>query len=510
MADTIIENLITTLTFDYDERILLKFSEGIEKIILNLEAMVRFASDTSRAIFDFTENVAISNDKIGNLAKRIGIDIRALQELGFVAELNGSSIESMNSALENIAIKISEAARGVGDGIETFGMLGISVTDAEGRLRSADDVFLNIADSISMLSTQAQRVEFAQRLGISGNLVLAVQQGSEAIREQRREAAALNFTIGVEGAAAAANFLAGTLKLRRILLGIRNTIATRLMTVIEPMIEAWVKWLKTNNQLIKQGINRFIDLTVNALGILRTMLAVTVSLVEHGVNAIGGWENAIKGVTAALLILNRALLKPLLVLGGFVLFLLLLQDLKVFAEEGDSVIGELVKKFPILAAPINLLISALQKAAEGWKLILEEGDRAIEGLMIILEEFREDFIQTFTIDLPNRFKDAWYEVSYDFDRFMRRVIRTLNWLPGTNIPLPEQLPALEAPVAPGVLRQEGFGPTTNVTNNSNTTNPNISISINGGNPQEIRQTLFEILNEQYQSAIGNVSSGVSY
>jgi hypothetical protein len=507
VANTIIENLITTLTFNTNERILLKFSKGIEKIFLQLEAMVKFATNAARSIFDFTENVAVTNDQIGKLAQRLGIDVKALQELGFVAELNGASIESMNSALESISQTIADAARGMGDGVETFGILGISVTDAEGRLRSADDMLLNIADSIAMLSTQAERAAFAQRLGISGQLLLAIQQGSAAIREQRKEAEGLNFAIGVEGAQAAADFNDDLLRLRRILLGIRNLIATRLMAAIEPMIEMWVKWLKTNNLLIRQGINRFIDMTMNSLFILRNILARVVSLVEFGVNAIGGWENGIKALTAALLILNRALIKPLLVLAGFIGFLILLDDLKTFAEGGDSAIGNLIERFPSLSKPINLLLKILSKVAEGWNLIFTEGDRAIEGLIALTRDLKDYTIQAYD-DIRDHILETFDEISERYEILVMDVRDLLNKLPWVNIQ-PEG-PALIAPVGAGVLRAAGFGETINNTTNNNTSNPNISISINGNNESEMRQTLYQILNEQYQAAIGNLSSEKAY
>ncbi|GAH94243.1 unnamed protein product, partial [marine sediment metagenome] len=79
--------------------------------------------------------------------------------------------------------------------VEVFGLLGISATDATGKIKNADDLLLDVADSISVLGTQAEKLEFANKLGIGPDLLLSLQQGSKAIEEQRKEARELGFVI---------------------------------------------------------------------------------------------------------------------------------------------------------------------------------------------------------------------------------------------------------------------------------------------------------------------------
>ena len=103
MADTVIENLITKLSFEFDEDKLEEFQDGVEKAAKGLVAVVAAATAAATAIFAFTKSMADSNDELGKFAQRVGIDVQALQELGFVAELNGGSIDSMNNSLAAVS-----------------------------------------------------------------------------------------------------------------------------------------------------------------------------------------------------------------------------------------------------------------------------------------------------------------------------------------------------------------------------------------------------------------------
>ena len=474
-------------------------------------------------------------------------DLQALQELGYVAELNGGSIDSMNSSLSNLARISSEAARGMGPGIEVFGMLGVSVMGTNGAIKQADDLLLDVADSISRLGSQAQRLEFAQKLGIGDDLILAIQQGSQAIIEQRKEARELGFVIDVDAANAAAAFQDEMLRLNRIILGVSNAIGTKMMKHIQPMIKEFVKWFKANKAILQQKLTKFLDSVIKGIrGIFNVGIRV-VSMINSLVRAMGGWKTTIIAVTGLLVALNAStLLMPILAIAAGAGILLILEDIIVFAEGGDSALGELSKKFPVLEKLIHSLLKLLGMIRDGWLLIFTDGDRAFEGMLLWIRDLRQELeLLDFFLDkiekLFSTVTKGWSLIFSDGDEAwegfklmiqdMGETIQTyildklesikdiINKIPGINIGTVDS-PILTTPArAAGIIQAaQLYGqPNQNeVTNQQNIDNrtaankPDITININGGDISQVKKAIAEVLAEQYSGAQTNLESQVEY
>lgn len=486
MADTVIENLITKLTFDFDDEKLEKFDKFLGTAAKGLTAIVTGATVAATAIFMFTKKIAASNDELGKFAQRTGVDIKALQELGFVAELNGGSIDSMNSSLENLARISSEAARGMGAGVEVFGMLGISVTDANGRLKEADIMLNDVSDAISRLGTQAERLEFAQKLGIGSDLLLAIQEGSAAIKKQRQEARELGFVIDEDAAKAAADFNDEMLRMTKVVSGVANAIGTRLIKQFNESNGLFIEWFKTNKALIQQNLSLFLDKVIGSIKIIFNVVRRVVGVVLSLVKAMGGLKNMIIVVTGLLLTMNAsALLMPILIVAAGAAILLILEDIIKFAEGGDSAIGQLANKFPVLDAALRTMLDLLTMIRDGWTLIFSDGGEALEGLIMMVKDFGNTLANFFLIPLNN-------------------AIDLINKIPGMSL--------ASIPLAGGITDQARSASSIQNSATSNTTvnKPNVSININGGDTNKVRQTVVDVLNEQYSGAQTNLESQVEF
>jgi len=508
MADTVIENLITQLSFEIDEEKLEKFDEFIGNAVKGLTAMVAAASAAAAGIFLFTKKIAESNDELGKFAKRTGIDVQALQELGFAAELNGGSIDSMNSSLENLSRTASESARGMGANVETFGILGVSVIGANGQIKDADVLLNDVSDSIARLGSQAERLEFAQKLGIGGDLLLTIQQGSEALNKQREEAKALGFVIDQDAADAAANFNDELLKVMRVIGGVASAIGTRLMKEITPMMKAFTEWFKINKNIIKQNLTLFlkkaIDIFKGVFSIVNRVVGIFLSLI----NAVGGLKNAIIVVTGLMLTLNATtLLMPILITAAAIGILLLLEDIIKFAEGGDSAIGQLAEKFPVLDAALRTTLDLMTMVRDGWIAIFTQGRLFTSDILDTIVEIGKS-IQTFIIDNINRVIDLLNKIP-DFG-LLKKIfgIEDLSNLKGGSSETFES-----ATTRLNAIRAERGGSLTSIggaTTNSKTSRTNIEININGGNPDEVKRVVTDVLNEQYSGAESNLESQVTF
>ncbi len=504
MAAKVIESLITQLGFEFDDEAVKKFNDGVETAAKGMLAIVAGAGAAAAGIFAFTKSVAAANDETGKLSQRIGVDLGAMQELGYVAELNGGSIDSMNSSLENISKISSEAARGVGAGVEVFGMLGLSATDAEGKVKSADNLLLEISDSVAALGTQAEKLELTQKLGIGSDLLLSIQSGSAAMLDQRKEAQALGFAIDKDAAGAAANFNDEMLRVMKIVQGVSGAIGTKLMKVITPITKAFVEWFKINKAFIQQGLEKFFEALIKTISGVANIAMRIFGVVNSVVQAFGGWGNAIRLVTGVLIALNAtALFIPLVLTAVGIAIMLLIEDLNKFANGGDSWIGNLLEDLPMLTELLKILLSWIGKIAEGWKLLFsDELGNAVEGFGMMIND-----ITAWISRLGGVIKSVGAELLNKFIAPLNRGIDLLNRIPGVNISPASSIGDSGAinPV-PSSAAGQTSNPSSKTTNN--TSNPNISISINGGNTADVKKTITEVLNEQYAGANTNLESAV--
>ncbi|MCK5603152.1 hypothetical protein KAR91_14820 [Candidatus Pacearchaeota archaeon] len=485
----IIETLTTELGFDIDDETLESFDKAVDAAMIGLTAMVAAAAAAGAAIFAFTNKIAQSNDEIAKFAKRTGIDVEALQELGFVAELNGGSFDSMSSSLENLNRIASETARGQGAGVEAFGLLGLSVTDTNGRLKDADDLMLDVADALSQLSTQAEKAELAQKLGIGPDILLSLTQGSAAIREQRKEAKLLGLVIDKDAAAAAEKFVDSMLRVTSIVKGVSSAIGTRLIKQLRPMVDTFVEWFKVNKLLIQQNLSQFLDTAIRSIQVIFSVLARVVGVVNALVQAIGGWKVAIGAATAAMLILNAsALLMPALILAAGAAIFLLVEDIVKFAEGGDSAIGNLAKKFPALGGAATALIEIFKKVVEGWNAIFKDGPELIDFTIEKIKELGKTITDFLTNPLDSFFKlvDEKFPSLGD-SKILQDITNLVTGQP--------QIPA-------------AAGGSSSITNNNG--GATVTVNINGGDTPEVKRAIKDALNEEYRNASVNLTSPVDF
>ncbi len=531
MADQVIENLITKLSFDFDDKQLAKFDDLVKSGVKSLVAIVAGATAAAGAIFAFTKTIAESNDQLNRLSQTLGVDIESLQELGFVAELNKGSIESMNSSLGNLSKITSEAARGIGAGVEVFGMLGLSATDSAGQIKAADEMMLEIADSIAKLGTQAERLEFAEKLGINRDLLLTLQQGSDAILQQRKEARELGFVFDRNAAQSAEAFADELLRVNKVIQGVATAIGTDLMKEITPMMKSFVSWFKINKALIQQNLMSFLEGTIRAIrgvfGVVTRVVGVVLSLVD----AMGGWENSIIAVTGLLIAMNAsALLMPVLAIAAGAAILLLLEDIIKFAEGGDSAVGDLAKRFPEFDALLRTTLDLVKMVRDGWILIFTEGDAALEGMILMAQDFG-NAIKEYVM-LPINKVSSLIEKIPNISEINIPIISDLINPGGDGETSPQEkdgiikrlfdfklpdipdfsLPKINdfnfrSPINETVTR---LGSQSNINNqsNSNTNNVTNNFTINGNNQEEMKSIVVGVLNEQYSSAETNLSTQV--
>lgn len=187
---------------------------------------------THKAVFGFTE----SGDALDKMSQRVGVSVERLQELSFAAVHAGGSSEMMEDALKTLNEKIAEVAGNDNEELGSlFEKLGISVKDAEGKLRSAADIMPEFADAIQRnedvaLRTKMAIAAFGDEAGVG--LIPLLSQGSEGLREMSDQAHKLGAVMSEEDTKAAALMSDHFYDFRVSVDGVTNSIGAKLAPTV--------------------------------------------------------------------------------------------------------------------------------------------------------------------------------------------------------------------------------------------------------------------------------------
>lgn len=103
-------------------------------------------------------------DELNTLSKRYGIATTELQKYKLSADLVDVSVESIAGSQKKLTQNMSKAAKGSKTQSEAFDKLGVSVTDADGNLRDADDVWNEVIKKLGKMEAGTERDALAMDL----------------------------------------------------------------------------------------------------------------------------------------------------------------------------------------------------------------------------------------------------------------------------------------------------------------------------------------------------------
>ena len=249
-------------------------------------------------------------EQVDKIAKTSGVSTTAIQKLGFAAEQEHASIEALSGGLNKLSRSLLDAAKG-GESAATFRQLGISVTDASGKIRQADAVLLDLADRFKTLPNGPLKTALAMKIfGRSGaELVPFLSQGRAEIQRLGEEAERLGIVMSQQDVAAAEQFGDALSSLQQAIKGLSLTLGTALIPALTSIVVAITNvvagigaWTKAHPTL-----TQFIIGFVGTLGVLLTIIGsigLVIGPLIAGFTAIGtvlgGVGIVVGGVAAAL------------------------------------------------------------------------------------------------------------------------------------------------------------------------------------------------------------------
>lgn len=133
-----------------------------------------------------------TGDTIAKVADKVGLSTDSLQELRFAAGKSGVEVRTLDMAMQRFSRRVGEVAKGGGELKGTFESLNISVRDADGALKTQDQLLNELADAIKNAGSEQERLAIAFKAFDSEGaaFVNALRGGSaglDAFRARARE-----------------------------------------------------------------------------------------------------------------------------------------------------------------------------------------------------------------------------------------------------------------------------------------------------------------------------------
>lgn len=169
-----------------------------------IKAGFNFMIDSLKSIAGFfvdaTKGAAEYADTILELSSTTSMSTDALQEYQYMANLVDTDLSTITGSMTKLTKAMSSAKDGSGATAEAFAALGVSVTDSEGNLRSANDVFDDAITALGSISNETERDALAMSIfGKSAqDLNPLIEAGGDALSSLRQEAHDVGYVLSGE------------------------------------------------------------------------------------------------------------------------------------------------------------------------------------------------------------------------------------------------------------------------------------------------------------------------
>lgn len=237
---------------------------------------------------------------LGKVADKVDVAAQALGGLRHAAVAAGGAADDMDSALQEMQLRLAEAATGGGEAVEAIQALGL---DARKLASLAPDVAIGkIADALGGVKNRADQIFLVDSLmGEDGvRLLNALDLGSEGLRAMTAEAVALGVAVNrvdVEKVAAANKSM---LRAGQVLSGWGKTITVGMAPFVGALSKAFVDWARDSVDF-GQISSKAIGWAIEGVGYLSNVL--------HGVHL--SWKALQVAFQAGALFIVKAIERPL-------------------------------------------------------------------------------------------------------------------------------------------------------------------------------------------------------
>ena len=198
MADNVVETILVKLGLDSGQ-----YSAATDKVIKKNDTLNKSVGQTDKIVgtvgktmgrwfagiasatglAKLIDEVQKLNDELYHLEKNLGMSSTTIKSWQGAAAAMGGSADGMTSSMKSLNMQMNDfVVMGDTSMLPFMNALGVSMVDAQGKLRDTDQVMLDLADSFSKMDRE-QAFSLASKMGIDEGTFNTLVQGREEMEK---------------------------------------------------------------------------------------------------------------------------------------------------------------------------------------------------------------------------------------------------------------------------------------------------------------------------------------
>jgi hypothetical protein len=372
-------------------------------------AGVALAAMTTGAVARAVTDFAAAGDEVAKMSRELGLGAESLQELRFAADRQGVSSDDLEKSLGALNNRVGMLRQNQGSLATALNNSNPELAEQLRNAKDTDEAFTIMMDALNGTENAADRAALAQAaFGRSGqSLVRMAEAGTEGLDDLRQEARDLGLVMSDEATANAELFQDSLTNLKGSMRGVINGALVPLIERLQPLIAQMSEWVKANQELIQQRIERVFKgiaeagRTIARLwdnGVIPAVLAGVVAFkaISTAVAVFQTVTIAAKGVMLAFNAVMAANPIGLVIIGIAALIavvVLLVKNWDKVRKVWDAVVTFIVQKVFDLARRIqetgqaitNAFLTARDAVREAWESLLNWFMEKLQPIVDLVE-----------------------------------------------------------------------------------------------------------------------------
>lgn len=157
-------------------------TKGLGKVVKGIAGLSTVIA-AGTGLLKLAEEARKANDELNFLSQNLGMSSKEVKAWQGAAAAMGGSAQGMSNDMKNLNSSMNDfKMTGESSMLPMFNTLGVSMVDAQGKVRDTDKVMLDLADSMSRMNRE-EAVLMGQKLGFDEGTVNTLLQGRDAMKE---------------------------------------------------------------------------------------------------------------------------------------------------------------------------------------------------------------------------------------------------------------------------------------------------------------------------------------
>lgn len=244
-----------------------------------------------KAFVDVTIEAAAAADEMLTMSSISGMSVETLQEMQYAAEFVDVSVDRLNDGFKDLTSAMKFANTGSEDAQKAFAQLGVNITDSNGKLRNAKDVFFETIDALGQLEAGTQRDALAMTIFSESARELnpLIDAGSGKLRQLAQQAHDTGYVLSEDAVKSLGKVDDALKELNNTQEGLKNQLAAEFAPTTEKALNTINDAvLEIGNAFIDSGVvDSFADMLESSLGIidpLTTLAKIVLPWVNKGLS----------------------------------------------------------------------------------------------------------------------------------------------------------------------------------------------------------------------------------